>query len=115
MTALFAVILVAVVACAAYLVLRRRGEPVSVAPGVDDFAELDEAERCDYVFALGALDGPANLSILRRALDDPSEIVATAAARSLVAAGHRDELEALLERRDDDRSQQIASTLDLLA
>jgi hypothetical protein len=48
-------------------------------------------------------------------MDDPSDVVATAAARSLVLTGRRDEVDALLARRDDARSQRIAAALELMA
>lgn len=115
MTASIVVLAVAVIALAIYALVRRSRRTIEVAAPADEFAELSEAERCDYVFALSALDDPSNANRLRRALDDPSEVVAIAAARSLVLAGHRDEVEALLARRNDARSHTIASALELLA
>jgi HEAT repeat protein len=113
MTALLVVVAVAAIAFIAYAVVRRVRRPASAAD-VEGFSRLSEAERCDYLFALSALDDPANRDILRGALEDPSEIVALAAARSLVAAGGRDELDAFLTERDDERSRHITSTLELL-
>jgi hypothetical protein len=114
MTALI-VVVVAAIGLAIFAFVRRPAAAVAVALPADDFAQLDEAERCDYVFALSALDDPVNASLLLRAMDDPSDVVAIAAARSLVLAGRRDEVDALLAQRKDARSIQIASALDLLA
>lgn len=114
MTALI-VLAVAVIALAIYGFLRRPRHAVAVASLADDFGDLNEAERCDYVFALSALDDPANAERLRHAMDDPSDVVAIAAARSLVLAGRRAEVDALLARRGDPRSQRIASALELMA
>jgi hypothetical protein len=116
-TALIAVaviVAVMVVALAIYYLVRSR-PALTIAAAPDDFADLNEEERCDYVFALSALDDPANVALLRRAMDDPSDVVAIAAARSLVLAGRCDEVDAMLARRQDARSQQIASALELLA
>jgi HEAT repeat protein len=114
MTALLALVTVAVLAAIVVYVVRRRKHGATLAVR-DEFSTLSEAERCDYVFALGALDDPATMPLLRRALEDPSETVAIAAARSLVTAGRNDELETFLAHRSDDRSRQIAQTLELLA
>lgn len=115
MTAMIVVVAAAAIALVIYAFVRRPRPATAVASLSDDFADLNEAERCDYVFALSALDDPANAGLLRRAMDDPSDVVAIAAARSLVLAGRRDEVETMLARRDDARSRQIASALELLA
>jgi hypothetical protein len=115
MTALIVVIAIAAIASAIYAFLRRPRGDVGVASPAGDFTDLNEAERCDYVFALSALDDPASIELIRRAMDDPSDVVATAAARSLVLTGRRDEVDALLARRDDARSQRIAAALELMA
>lgn len=113
--AVIAVVAVAIVAAIVYAFVRRSPRVVAISDGGDEFADLTEAERCDYVFALSALDDPANVDLLRRAVDDPSDVVAIAAARSLVLSGRRDEVDALLARRGDERSARIASALELLA
>ena len=117
MTAVVALVAVAVavLAFAAYALVRRRGHLVAGGGSDDEFEHLNEAERCDYLFALSALDDPSKLSVIRRSLDDPSETVAIAAARSLIAAGRGAEVEALLEQRHDERAQRIAAALELLA
>ena len=115
MAALLAVVAVAVIALAVYAFTRRRPRAAAATSSDDDFANLNEAERCDYLFALSALDDPANISVLRSALDDPSETVAIAAARSLVAAGRASEVDTWLEQRSDERAQRIAAALELLA
>jgi hypothetical protein len=115
MTVLIIVLAVAVIALAIYGFVRRPRRALAVASFPGDFGDLSEAERCDYVFALSALDDPGSFDLLRRAMDDPSDVVAIAAARSLVLAGRRDEVDALLAGRGDPRSQRIASALELLA
>lgn len=117
MTALLVVAAVAVIGCIVYVVLRRPqiAAEVTEPSGDGEFADLSEAERCDYVFALGALDGSANLQRLLRAMDDPSEAVAIAAARTLILAGRRDEVDSALAQRSGERAARIVSALDLLA
>ena len=115
MIALIVVVATAVIVSAIYWVVRRLRHPVAVVSPAGDFGDLSEAERCDYVFALRALDDPESVDLLRRAMNDPSDVVAIAAARSLVIAGRRDDVEALLVRLDDARSHRIASALELLA
>lgn len=105
-----------IAAAFAYVRLRPRLEVVS---NVGDemsaqFDKLSEAQRCDFVFALAALDDASSLRLLERALDDPCEPVALAAARALAAAGNGAILQRFLDRAGP-RAQRIAESLELLA
>lgn len=80
----------------------------------DDFAGLTEPARCDMVFAMAALDDDASRDVLRRALDDPSETVALAAAHALVRRGHAAVLERYFAAHPGERATRIAQTLALL-
>jgi len=81
----------------------------------DDFSELSEAERCDLIFAVGALDDEASREILERALDDPSEAVALAAACTLTRAGRGSTVDRYLAARPSERARRIRETVELLA
>ena len=93
---------------------RREAEPQESPGASTAFVDLPESERCDLVFALASLDNPGSHRLLERALDDPSEAVAIAAARAMAACGRTTELEPYLARPDE-RSRRIAHTLELLA
>ena len=80
-----------------------------------EFAALSEAERCDLIFAVAALDDAPSEELLARALDDPSEAVALAAACSLARLGRRATLERYLSQCSPERAQRISQTLELLA
>lgn len=113
--ALGAVVAIALVVIIALTLARRQSAsqpPAAAAP--DEFASLSEPERCDFVFALGALDDPSAMRLLERALEDPCEAVAVAAAHALVGAGRRERLEHFLASSSGERSQRIAATLALL-
>lgn len=102
------------------VLFRRRGAS-STEPGEwtgdagEEFAGLSESARCDFVFAIAALEGQRSQDLLARALEDPSETVALAAARALVARGKREDVERYLTAHPDQRSRRIAATLDLMA
>jgi hypothetical protein len=81
----------------------------------DDFAALPEAARCDLIFAIQALPGEERTATLRAALDDPSEIVALAAATALTARGERAHVEGYFAEHPGSRSQRISRDLSLLA
>ncbi|MBV8372577.1 MAG: hypothetical protein JOY69_04900 [Candidatus Eremiobacteraeota bacterium] len=121
MTVPFVVAVVAVLLVSALALLFRRRRPSSSAPrpwtgdAGEEFAGLNESARCDFVFAIAALEDERSHGLLARALDDPSETVALAAARALVARGKRDDVGRYLTAHPDQRSQRIAATLDLLA
>jgi hypothetical protein len=79
-----------------------------------EFSGLSEPARCDLVFALGALYGRRSQDLLERALDDPSEPVALAAAHALMRRGSLARVEAHLAARPGERANRLASTLALL-
>jgi hypothetical protein len=81
----------------------------------DEFGELSEAERCDLVFAVAALDDDGSKQLLESALDDPSEAVALAAACSLTRLGRRETVERHLTGRPGERATRIARTVELLS
>ncbi len=90
--------------------------PSSWAQGAgDEFAGLSEADRCDLIFAVAALEDERSHELLERALDDPSETVALAAARGLTRHGGASTLERYLAQRPGERARRIAQTLELLA
>jgi hypothetical protein len=114
---------VAFVALVAILTMRASRRPARVpeppaagwthAAG-DDFTDLPEAARCDMVFAMAALDDDASRSVLERALDDPSETVALAAAHALANRGQGVLLERHFAANPGERATRIAETLALL-
>lgn len=117
-------VLVAVAFIAAAILLRRRRPPQverietksdardwAAAAGAE-FAHLSEADRCDLVFAVAALGDPRSQRLLADALDDPSEVVALAAARAMAKRGRSAELERYLAQPGE-RSRRIAATLSL--
>lgn len=106
-------ILIAAIAIAAYARARRRRGDAD--PLVDEFARLSDAERCDFVFAIAALDDPSSLRLLERALEDPSDAVVLAAAHALTAAGSTAPLERFFQEHPGERAQRIAASLELLA
>lgn len=79
------------------------------------FAGLSALERCDFIFACEALDDRESLIFIKRALDDPCESVAIAAARAFARRGHTEELERYFAQRSDERSLRIARAVELLA
>ncbi|HEY3674393.1 MAG TPA: hypothetical protein VGK84_00215 [Candidatus Tumulicola sp.] len=81
----------------------------------DDFATLSEAARCDLIFAIQDLPGEERAATLCAALDDPSEIVAFAAATALTARGERARVEDYFAEHPGARSQRIRTDLSLLA
>ncbi len=80
-----------------------------------EFAALSEAERCDLIFAVAALEDVPSQALLERALDDPSEAVAIAAARALVRQERAGALAAYLAAHPGERAQRIARTSELFA
>ncbi len=81
----------------------------------EEFAALSEAERCDLIFAVAALGDAGSEQLLERALDDPSEAVALAAACSLARLGRSATLERYLAQCSGERARRISQTLELLA
>jgi len=80
-----------------------------------EFEGLSDAERCDLIFAVAALGDEASVNLLERALDDPSEPVALAAARSLCALGRSATLQRYLAARPGERTRRIADAVELLS
>jgi hypothetical protein len=85
----------------------------TVAEG-DEFSALSEAQRCDLIFAIQDLPGGERTNTLRAALDDPSEVVAFAAATALCARGERALVEGYFAERPGARSERIRNDLSLL-
>ncbi len=117
------VLVAAAVVAAVLLFARRRPpqiEPIETKSDARDwtaaagaeFAHLSEADRCDLVFAVAALEDARSQRLLEDALDDPSEAVALAAARAMTQRGRNAELERYLARPGE-RSRRIAATLEL--
>jgi HEAT repeat protein len=117
--AILSAILVLAVAGLAFGWLRARGRAlatlaIGTATRDDEFSTLSEAERCDLVFAVAALDDQASREILERALDDPSETVALAAACTLNRLGRGSTVESYLASRPGERARRIRETVELL-
>jgi hypothetical protein len=107
-------VLIAAVAALAYARVRRR--PKSDADElIAEFANLSDAERCDFIFAIATLDDPSSLRLLERALDDPCEAVALAAAHAMTTAGSTMPLERFFAANPGRRTDRIAASLELLA
>jgi hypothetical protein len=102
-----------IVAALAYVRLRNRTkkEPDELSARFDG---LSEAERCDFVFAIAALEDPSSTRLLERALDDPCEAVALAAAHALASFGGTATLQRFFAQRGG-RAERIARSLELLA
>ena len=109
-----------VAAAIAVVALRnaRRAQFVSAAGWTDaagsEFSGLSESARCDLAFALGALDDARSQQLLERALDDPSEPVALAAAHALMRRGSRTRVDDYLAGHPGERTSRIATVLALL-
>jgi HEAT repeat protein len=109
-----AAVVAALLAAAVVLGLRSRAKKMLV-PALDDEFALAEPERIDLIFALGALGDESAIARLVRALDDPSEAVALAAARALTSAGDAGRLERFLAEPRSERAARIAHGLETLA
>ncbi|HEY5257981.1 MAG TPA: HEAT repeat domain-containing protein [Candidatus Baltobacteraceae bacterium] len=119
-------ILVVGVAIGAYALLapRRTPAPLSDLPqpatgswtheAGDEFSGLSEAARCDVIFAMGALDDDRSRRLLESALDDPSEVVALAAAHALAASGRAEAIQTYAQRVPGPRAQRLLDTVALL-
>ena len=80
----------------------------------EEFAGLSDAERCDLIFAVAALDDEASRQLLSRALDDPSEAVALAAARALARRGNGETLQRYLSACSQERAQTLRFLVEIL-
>jgi HEAT repeat protein len=95
---------------------RTRRRPREDADALSDaFAKLSNVQRCDFIFAIAALDDSSSLRLLERALDDPCEAVALAAAHALTTAGSTTPLERFFAEHPGGRTDRIAASLELLA
>ena len=114
---------VVVVALGLLFALRRRRPLPALVPQTpawtdaagSEFGELSEAERCDLIFAIEALDDEKSKRILESALADSSDAVALAAARALARCGAGERIHDYFNAHPGERSQRIAATLALLA
>lgn len=116
--------LLVVLAIALAIVLRRRPAvavyalpPAAenwLAPVGEDFTALSEAERCDLIFAVAALEDDKSEALLARALGDPSEGVALAAAHALARRGGLETLERHLARCASERAQSLRLLVEVL-
>ena len=93
--------LIAAVAALAYA-RARRGPKAEADVLLDEFGNLSNSERCDFIFAIAALD-------------DPCEAVALAAAHALTMAGSATRLERFFAEHPGGRTDRIAASLELLA
>lgn len=84
------------------------------APPPSPLAGLSEAERCEVIFALAALDDDESREHLRFALDDPSETVALAAAHALAECGHMTAVNAYVQSHPGPRADRLINTVTLL-
>jgi hypothetical protein len=120
MDPLVAAVIVACVLVAATAIIllparrRRTRSETPENPAVSEFAALPEPARCDMIFAAAALDGDDSATLLRFALDDPSEAVALAAARALLGRGNAQAVDEYLERHPGDRTERISRVLSLV-
>lgn len=111
-----------VLAIALAFLLRRRRTPVYALPPApnwlspvgEDFTALSEAERCDLIFALDALVDDSSETLLARALGDPSETVALAAAHALARRGGLEMLERHLTECASERARSLRLLVEIL-
>ncbi len=80
----------------------------------EEFAALDEQERCDLVFAMGAINEESSNDLLLRALGDPSQTVALAAAHALARNGRQAEVKRRLEAEERRGSKDLMRLLGLM-
>ena len=108
------VVLVVALATVGYALVRpRRKSDADLL--IDEFGKLSNAQRCEFVFAVATLDDPSSLRLVERALDDPCEAVALAAAHALTTAGRTAPLERFLSEHPGGRAESITASLELLA
>ncbi len=112
--ALVLAVLVVALAIVGYALVRPRRK-ADADRLIDDFANLSNAERCEFIFAVATLDDPSSLRLLERALGDPCEAVALAAAHALTTAGRTAPLERFLSEHPGNRAESITASLELLA
>lgn len=110
-------------AIALTVVLRRRRATVYalppapanwLAPVGEEFTTLSEAERCDLIFAVAALEDESSERLLAQALGDPSEGVALAAAHALARRGGLETLERHLTQCASERARSLRLLVEIL-
>ncbi len=111
---------VAAIAVAVLRVRRRRVTPATTAAdwtdaAGQDFTGLSDSARCDMIFAIAALDGGRGRDVLERALADPSEAVALAAAHALTSRGAAGIVDRYFGAHPSERNARIVATVALLA
>lgn len=79
-----------------------------------EFAGLNESARCDFIFAIGALEDPGAHRLLLDALGDPSPAVALAAAHVLARGGQMAEVRAYAEKHAGERSAELLQLLSIM-
>jgi hypothetical protein len=118
-----AVSLIVLLAIALAIVLRRRRAPIYALPAApaswpapvgEEFTALSEAERCDLIFAVAALEDDNAETLLARALQDPSEGVALAAAHALTRRGGLETLERHLTHCASERARSLRLLVEIL-
>ncbi|MGA8532724.1 MAG: hypothetical protein WB615_01305 [Candidatus Tumulicola sp.] len=122
MTFVAVAVIAAIVALAAFGVFavryarrpERRAESDWTDAAGREFAGLSASARCDLVFAVAALDDARSQDLLERALEDPSEPVALAAAHALARRGRHASVERYLTQHPGVRADRIAAMLALL-
>ncbi len=112
---LAAVAFVAVRASSRAAAVRAPGDDTWIGDAGSDFAGLSESDRCDVVFALGALEDDASQPLLERALGDSSEAVALAAAHALTRRGGTARVERYFAANPGERASRISAALDVLS
>jgi hypothetical protein len=115
--------LLAVLAIVLTVALRRRPAIVHalppapenwLAPVGDEFTALSDAERCDLIFAVAALEDESSERLLARALGDPSEGVALAAAHALARRSGLATLERYLMQCASERAASLRLLVEIL-
>lgn len=117
------VALVLVAVAFAVFAARFKRTPVPAVAGDDEWTGaaagelggLTESERCDVVFAIGALDDETSQPLLERALGDSSEGVALAAAHALTRRGNGDSVARYLGAHPGERASRISAALAVLS
>lgn len=120
--AIVAIAVALAVAAIAFAVLRvrwRRSAPAKTAANWtdaagQDFTGLSDSARCDMIFAIAALDDERGREVLERALADPSEAVALAAAHALTSRGAASIVDRYFGARPSERNARIVATVALL-
>ncbi len=81
---------------------------------VEEFERLNEAARCEMIFAAASIDDERSRRLLEFALDDPAEAVALAAAHALATRGRGDLVAQYAQREPSERARRLVETLAFL-